>query len=107
QRKDALFARGARITRTARRGLVMSEQENNAFEVRSRALFHDSVEGLDMRIRSRLTRARSAALETASSDRRPWTFSWKMWTPAFGVTAAAIVGFALWTGSPPDTQSNF
>ncbi len=30
-----------------------------------------------------------------------------MWTPAFGVTAAAILGFALWTGSPPDTQSNF
>jgi hypothetical protein len=84
----------------------MSEQENNAFEMRSRALFHDSVDGLDMRIRSRLTQARSAALEAASS-RRPWAFSWKLWTPAFGVTAAAILGFALWTGSPPDTQSNF
>jgi hypothetical protein len=85
----------------------MSEQENNAFEMRSRALFHDSVGGLDMRIRSRLTQARSAALEAASSKRRPWALGWKMWTPAFGVTAAAILGFALWTGSPPDTQSNF
>ena len=85
----------------------MSEQEDDAFEMRSRALFHDSVDGLDMRIRSRLTQARSAALEAASSHRRPWTFSWKMWTPAFGVTAAAILGFALWTGSTPDTQSNF
>jgi hypothetical protein len=90
----------------------MSEQDSNAFEMRSRALFHDSVDGLDMRIRSRLTQARSAALEAAAvqaaaADRRPWTFSWKMWTPAFGVTAAAILGFALWTGSPPDTQSNF
>ena len=85
----------------------MGEQENNALEMRSRALFHDSVDGLDMRIRSRLTQARSAALEAASSNRRPWTFSWKVWTPAFGVTAAAILGFALWTGSPPDTQSNF
>jgi hypothetical protein len=84
----------------------MSEQEDNAFEMRSRALFHDSVDGLDMRIRSRLTQARSAALEAASSNRR-WAFGWKMWTPAFGVTAAAILGFALWTGSPPDTQSNF
>jgi hypothetical protein len=84
----------------------MSEQEDNAFEMRSRALFHDSVDGLDMRIQSRLTQARSAALEAASSNRR-WVFGWKMWTPAFGVTAAAILGFALWTGSPPDTQSNF
>jgi hypothetical protein len=85
----------------------MSGQEDNAFEMRSRALFHDSVDGLDMRIRSRLTQARSAALEAASSNRRPWVFSWKIWTPAFGVTAAAILGFALWTGSTPDTQSNF
>ena len=85
----------------------MSEQENNELEMRSRALFHDSVDGLDMRIRSRLTQARSAALDAASSNRRRWAFGWKMWTPAFGVTAAAILGFALWTGSPPDTQSNF
>jgi hypothetical protein len=85
----------------------MSEQDNNAFEMRSRALFHDSVDGVDMRIRSRLTQARSAALEAAAAHRRPWAVSWKMWTPAFGVTAAAILGFALWTGSPPDTQSNF
>ena len=33
----------------------MSEQDNDAFEMRSRALFQDSVDGLDMRIRSRLT----------------------------------------------------
>src|ERR1700760_2844117 len=85
----------------------MSEQEDNAFEMRSRALFHGSVDGLDMRIRSRLTQARSAALAAASSHRRPWILGWTMWTPAFGVTAAAILGFALWTGSPPDTQSNF
>ena len=85
----------------------MSEQEHNAFETRSRALFHDSVDGLDMRIRSRLTQARTAALAAAASNRRSWAFGWKIWTPAFGVTAAAILGFALWTGSPPDTQSNF
>ncbi len=33
----------------------MSEQDNETFEMRSRALFQDSVDGLDMRIRSRLT----------------------------------------------------
>jgi hypothetical protein len=91
----------------------MSEQEN-AFEMRSRALFQDSVEGLDMRIRSRLTQARSAAM-AAAAKRRPWWFGWKVWTPAAGVTAAAILGAALWLGSPlghqggslADAQSNF
>ena len=93
----------------------MSEQNSEAFEMRSRALFQDSVDGLDMRIRSRLTQARSAALDAASSKRRPWAYGWKMWTPAAGVTAAAILGFALWVGSPlnhhaaagADAQSNF
>jgi hypothetical protein len=93
----------------------MGEQDNEAFEMRSRALFQDSVDGLDMRIRSRLTQARSAALEAAASNKRRWQFGWKMWTPAAGVTAAAILGLALWVGSPlghhgggmADTQSNF
>jgi hypothetical protein len=92
----------------------MSEQDNEAFEMRSRALFQDSVDGLDMRIRSRLTQARSAALE-AADGRRPWLFGWKMWAPAAGVTAAAILGLGLWIGSPighqtatlADVQSNF
>jgi hypothetical protein len=81
----------------------MSEQDNEAFETRSRALFHDSVEGLDMRIRSRLTQARSAALETAQHGRSWWS-GWKIWTPAAGVTAAAILGVILWIGSPLEHQ---
>jgi hypothetical protein len=92
----------------------MSEQDNNSLEMRSRALFQESVEGLPFAIRSRLTQARSAALEAAST-RRPWALGWKMWTPAAGVTAAAILGVALWVGSPlhhqvgalADAQSNF
>jgi hypothetical protein len=83
----------------------MNEQDNKAFETRSRALFQDSVDGLDMRIRSRLTRARSAALEAASASRRPWLFGWKMWAPAAGVTAAAILGVGLWIGSPIGHQA--
>ena len=93
----------------------MSEQNSEAFEMRSRALFQDSVDGLDMRIRSRLTQARSAALQAAASNRRPWAYGWKIWTPAAGMTAAAILGFALWVGSPlnhhvavmAEAQSNF
>jgi hypothetical protein len=83
----------------------MSEQDNETFETRSRALFQDSVDGLDMRIRSRLTQARSAALEAASESRRPWLFGWKMWAPAAGVTAAAILGLGLWIGSPIGHQA--
>ena len=74
-------------------------EEHNAFEMRSRALFQDSVDGLDMRIRSRLTQARSAAIE-AARVRRPWFARWETWTPAAGVTAAAVLGAFLWLGSP-------
>ena len=83
----------------------MSEQSNDAFEMRSRALFQDSVDGLDMRIRSRLTQARSRALDAASANRRAWLFGWKMWAPAAGVTAAAILGLGLWIGSPIGHQA--
>jgi hypothetical protein len=91
----------------------MNEQDNDAFEKRSRTLFQDSVEGLDFAVRSRLTQARNKALD-AGATRRPW-FGWKMWTPAAGVTAAAILGVALWVGSPlqhqaatlAEAQSNF
>jgi hypothetical protein len=76
----------------------MSEQAQKDFEERSRLLFRDSVEGLDMRIRSRLTQARSAALDAAV--RRPWFSGFRMWTPAAGLTAAAVLGVALWMGSP-------
>jgi hypothetical protein len=82
----------------------MSEQDNETFEMRSRALFQDSVEGLDMRIRSRLTQARSAALE-AAQGRRAWLFGWKMWAPAAGVTAAVILGVGLMIGSPLGHQA--
>lgn len=93
----------------------MSEQSRSSLEDRSRELFHDSVEGLDMRMRSRLTQARHAALEAASaSSRRPWLFRMPLWTSAVGVTAAAVLGVALWFGSPlghhgvtaNDNQSN-
>jgi hypothetical protein len=92
----------------------MSDQDNEAFEMRSRALFQDSVDGLDMRIRSRLTQARNVAL-SAAHGRRPWFSDWKIWTPAAGVTAAAILGVGLWIGSPmghqpatmADAQTNF
>jgi len=69
------------------------------FEERSRALFQDSVDGLDFAMRSRLTQARNAALEAAAANRRSWFLRTGFWTPA-GVTAAAVLGAFLWLGSP-------
>ena len=78
----------------------MDDKSRESFEERSRALFHDSVEGLDFALRSRLTQARHAAVEAASARRRRWFFRLGMWTPAAGVTAAAVLGVFLWVGSP-------
>ena len=74
-------------------------QSRDALEKRSHALFHDSVEGLDFAQRAHLTRARKAAIEAASSDRRPWFARIEVLTPA-GVTAAVLLGAFLWLGSP-------
>ena len=89
----------------------------SALENRSRALFEDSVAGLDMRTRSRLTQARHAALAAAgAAARRPWLMRTPFWASAAGVTAAAVLGVALWFGGPSiqhgqisaaDTQSKF
>jgi hypothetical protein len=78
----------------------MDDKSRESFEERSRALFHDSVESLDFALRSRLTQARHAAVEAASTRRRPWFFRLGVWTPTAGVTAAAVLGVFLWVGSP-------
>jgi hypothetical protein len=75
----------------------MSDESLTTMEERSRALFEDSVGRVDMRVRSRLTRARHAALEAAAAKRSmPRLFGLPSWTPAAGVTAAAVLGAALW-----------
>ena len=93
----------------------MNELPHDSFEERAQALFHDSVDGLDFALRSRLTQARTAAIDAASaSRRRAWFSRIGVLAPA-GVTAAAILGTFLWFGSPlsqraatvADGQSNF
>jgi hypothetical protein len=77
------------------------ESRQSALEERSRALFQDSVVGLDMRTRSRLTQARHAALEAAErSGRRSWFLRMPVLTSAAGMTAAALLGATLWFGGP-------
>jgi hypothetical protein len=74
-------------------------EPRDSFEERSRALFHESVDGLDFALRSRLTQARNAALEAAAARRTPWFSRIGVLAPA-GVTAAAVLGAFLWLGSP-------
>jgi len=82
-------------------GEYMQEERANALESHSRRLFLESVDGLDMRVRSRLTQARNAALEAAAaSSRRPWLFQARILTPATGLSAAMVVVAALWLGAP-------
>ena len=72
-----------------------------ALEERSRALFQESVERIDMRTRSRLTRARHAALEAAERARpRAWFMRMPVLTSAAGVAAAAVLGVSLWVHAP-------
>jgi negative regulator of sigma E activity len=82
----------------------MSEQafdpRQRALEERSRAMFLESVDGLDMRVRSRLTQARHAALKAAERAPRAWFLRMPVLSSAVGVTAAAVLGVALWFGGP-------
>ncbi len=78
-----------------------SASRERELEERSRALFRGSVDGLDMAMRSKLTRARYAALEAAgATGRRVWFARIPIWTSAAGVTAAAVLGLALWFATP-------
>jgi hypothetical protein len=93
----------------------MNELPHDSFEELTKALFHDSVEGLDFALRSRLTQARKAAIEAAPASRPAWFSRIGVLVAPAGVTAAAILGAFLWFGSPfgqhavtvADGQSNF
>jgi hypothetical protein len=72
-----------------------SDSADPALEERSRALFQDSVAGVDFAMRSRLTRARQAALQAAAEPRQRF-LRFGLWKPVAGVAAAALLGVALW-----------
>jgi hypothetical protein len=85
---------------------VILEPAQRALEERSRALFLESVEGLDMRTRSRLNQARQAAVVAAADGARGWLLRMPVLSSAGGVAAAAVLGVALWFGGPlhPNTH---
>lgn len=76
------------------------ERKSTEFEARTRALFEQSVENLDGRTRSRLNRARHAALDELRASRR---HAWRRaWIPLGGVTAVAVL--AVWMTLSPGNQ---
>ena len=87
-------------------GEETSELSRRLLEERSRELLQESVEGLDMRVRSRLTQARHAALEAAQGARsKTWFLRVPVLTSAAGMTVAALLGVALWFGGPTSHHS--
>jgi len=73
--------------------------EQSSFEEHGRRLFEASVENIDMRVRSRLTQARHAALDVSAGPRLRF-LRLPVWSSAAGVTAAGVLAFALWVGGP-------
>ena len=62
-------------------------------ERRARELFDASVAGLDAGTRSRLNRARQAAVaEVERARRRPW----RTWLPAAAAASVAVLAVVLW-----------
>jgi hypothetical protein len=74
------------------------EREPGSLERRAQELLRASADGLDGDVRSRLTQARSAAVEEARRSRAP--FVWRTLVPAGALAGAAALAFMLWSGAP-------
>ena len=71
----------------------MSDERWTENERRARELFDASVEGLDAETRSRLSRARQAAVaEVERAHRSPW----RAWLPAAAGASVALLAVVLW-----------
>lgn len=69
---------------------------DDGFATKAKALFDESVDGLDGETRSRLNRGRQKALAEAATG----GFRWMQWAPAGGLAAAAVVAVVIFTGNP-------
>jgi len=76
----------------------MNEQNDTKLAERAKRRFDESVAGLDGETRSRLNRARHAALAELGTPRPAWS----VWLPAGGIATAAIVAVMFWSAGPPD-----
>ncbi|HEY4367921.1 MAG TPA: hypothetical protein VGN07_11870 [Steroidobacteraceae bacterium] len=69
---------------------------DDGIEKRSKALLDESIEHLDGRTLSRLTRARHAALDEAQRARHASLRRW--WVPATGLAATAVLAVMIGQG---------
>ena len=74
------------------------DHEPGLLERRAQELLRASADALDGNIRSRLTQARSAAIEEARKARA--RFAWRTLVPAGALAGAAALAFLLWSGVP-------
>jgi hypothetical protein len=75
-------------------------ESTTELERRMRVVLEESVARTDARVRSRLNRARHAALEEALAPRKS-AWRWQTWMPASGAVAAALVlAIVLWGRGP-------
>jgi len=80
---------------------VNTDTNTRDFEARARELFDDSVERIDGVTRSRLSRARHAALaELERPGFRPGT-----WLPAGALAVALTLAVTLWIGPGPAVRA--
>ena len=74
----------------------MTDTRNNEqLQAQAKALFDDSVDGLDAATLSRLNQGRQKALDEL---RRPAIATWGRWAPAAGVAAVAVVAVVMING---------
>ncbi|HEY2275748.1 MAG TPA: hypothetical protein VGH61_09615 [Steroidobacteraceae bacterium] len=73
------------------------------FERNARIVLEESVRRIDARTRSRLNRARHAALAAAGGRRRAWWGSLTLMPAAGAVAAALLVAVVLWHREPAHT----
>jgi hypothetical protein len=86
--------------------MVVNENTPTALETRARQLLDESVESIDMRVRSRLNQGRQAALARAARPRARF-LGMPLATSAAGLCAACVLGVAVWIGMPSGERPMF
>ena len=80
----------------------IEKTEDELFAQKAKAIFEQSVDGLDGQTRSRLNQARQAALAELDSGTVNFVSPgrWMHWAPAAGAAAVAVAAVVLWSGNP-------
>jgi hypothetical protein len=75
--------------------------EDELFVRKAKAMFEQSVDGVDGQTRSRLSQSRQAALAELDSGTVSFVSlgRWMHWAPATGVAAVAVAAVVLWNGN--------